>query len=82
VNDLESSSFYFWHHFVLIEFYFSLKKSSSVEQLVDIGCKWVILGHSERRNILGEDDEVCITYPICLHIHMPLRSMIIVACLI
>ncbi|CAL5082555.1 unnamed protein product [Urochloa decumbens] len=29
----------------------------SAEQLVDIGCQWVILGHSERRNILGEDDE-------------------------
>jgi hypothetical protein len=40
---------------------------------VDIGCKWVILGHSERRNILGEDDEVFITYPICMHIHMPLN---------
>ncbi|TVU10174.1 hypothetical protein EJB05_43685 [Eragrostis curvula] len=29
----------------------------SAEQLVDIGCKWVILGHSERRNIIGETDE-------------------------
>ncbi|GJM99367.1 hypothetical protein PR202_ga16460 [Eleusine coracana subsp. coracana] len=29
----------------------------SAEQLVDIGCKWVILGHSERRNIIGEDDD-------------------------
>ncbi|GJN34472.1 hypothetical protein PR202_gb23135 [Eleusine coracana subsp. coracana] len=28
----------------------------SAEQLVDIGCKWVILGHSERRNI-GENDD-------------------------
>ncbi|XP_047308223.1 triosephosphate isomerase, chloroplastic-like [Impatiens glandulifera] len=29
----------------------------SVEQLKDIGCKWVILGHSERRHIIGENDE-------------------------
>lgn len=30
----------------------------SVEQLKDIGCKWVILGHSERRHVIGEDDQV------------------------
>ncbi|PKA56528.1 Triosephosphate isomerase, chloroplastic [Apostasia shenzhenica] len=30
----------------------------SAEQLIDIGCKWVILGHSERRHIIGEDDQV------------------------
>jgi len=24
----------------------------------DIGCEWVILGHSERRNIFEETDEV------------------------
>uniref|UniRef100_A0A804MQ93 triose-phosphate isomerase n=1 Tax=Zea mays TaxID=4577 RepID=A0A804MQ93_MAIZE len=29
----------------------------SAEQLVDIGCQWVILGHSERRHIIGENDE-------------------------
>ena len=28
----------------------------SVEQLKDIGCKWVIHGHSERRHVLGEDN--------------------------
>ncbi|KAI9111185.1 hypothetical protein K1719_017796 [Acacia pycnantha] len=32
--------------------------SSGVEQLKDLGCKWVILGHSERRHIIGENDEV------------------------
>ncbi|XP_020109926.1 triosephosphate isomerase, chloroplastic-like [Ananas comosus] len=29
----------------------------SAEQLIDVGCKWVILGHSERRHIIGEDNE-------------------------
>ncbi|KAI7736369.1 hypothetical protein M8C21_033821, partial [Ambrosia artemisiifolia] len=29
----------------------------SAEQLKDIGCKWVILGHSERRHVIGEDDQ-------------------------
>lgn len=28
----------------------------SVEMLLDLGCNWVILGHSERRQILGETD--------------------------
>lgn len=29
----------------------------SAEMLVDIGAKWVILGHSERRHIIGESNE-------------------------
>ncbi|XP_011622789.1 triosephosphate isomerase, chloroplastic-like [Amborella trichopoda] len=28
-----------------------------VEQLKDIGCKWVIFGHSEWRHAIGEDDQ-------------------------
>ena len=30
----------------------------SVSQLVDAGVTWTILGHSERRQICGESDEV------------------------
>lgn len=30
----------------------------SVDMLKDVGCTWVILGHSERRAILGETDDV------------------------
>jgi triosephosphate isomerase len=30
----------------------------SAEQISDIGCKWVILGHSERRQYFKEDDEI------------------------
>ena len=29
----------------------------SAPMLVDAGCRWVILGHSERRHLLGETDE-------------------------
>jgi len=32
----------------------------SPAMLSDIGVKWVILGHSERRHIFGENDEVSI----------------------
>ncbi|MEJ3670477.1 triose-phosphate isomerase [Stutzerimonas stutzeri] len=30
----------------------------SADQLVDLGCEWVLVGHSERRLVLGETDEV------------------------
>src|SRR5215211_5114705 len=30
----------------------------AVEMLKDVGCRYVILGHSERRQVLGESDEV------------------------
>src|SRR5579863_3965306 len=33
----------------------------AVEMLLDVGCQWVILGHSERRLIMGETNEtVCL----------------------
>jgi len=31
----------------------------SPQMLIDVGADWVILGHSERRNVFGENDEVC-----------------------
>ncbi|SCU89250.1 LAME_0E02718g1_1 [Lachancea meyersii CBS 8951] len=31
---------------------------NSVEQIKDCGAKWVILGHSERRTLFGEDDKL------------------------
>ena len=30
----------------------------ALDMLVDVGCRWVILGHSERRLILGESDDL------------------------
>jgi len=30
----------------------------SAEQLKDFGVEWVIIGHSERRNVFGETDEM------------------------
>ena len=30
----------------------------AVEMLRDVGCRYVILGHSERRHVLGESDEI------------------------
>jgi triosephosphate isomerase len=30
----------------------------SCDMLLDVGCRWVILGHSERRHILGETSEL------------------------
>lgn len=31
----------------------------SPQMLIDVGADWVILGHSERRNVFGENDQVC-----------------------
>jgi len=30
----------------------------STSMLEDLGCKWVVVGHSERRHILNEDDQM------------------------
>jgi triosephosphate isomerase len=37
--------------------------------LVDVGCAYVILGHSERRRIMGETDE-----DVCLKVHAALAA--------
>merc|ERR1712078_753797 len=31
----------------------------SCEQIKDAGIEWVVIGHSERRSLFGETDEVC-----------------------
>ncbi|AHL74415.1 triosephosphate isomerase [Stutzerimonas stutzeri] len=36
----------------------ALTGEESPSQLADAGCRWVLVGHSERRMILGESDEV------------------------
>ena len=36
--------------------------SPSPLMLKDIGIDWIILGHSERRNIFGETDEVFLKF--------------------
>jgi len=33
----------------------------SLEMLIDVGCRWVIVGHSERRHVLGEADSLVAT---------------------
>lgn len=31
---------------------------NSADMIKDVGCEWVILGHSERRNVFGESDQL------------------------
>ncbi|MHA2366486.1 MAG: triose-phosphate isomerase [Candidatus Hodarchaeales archaeon] len=42
---------------------------TSILSLIDAGCKYVILGHSERRRLFGESNEI-----ICLKIHKALEK--------
>lgn len=37
---------------------------TSSDMLASIGCKYAIIGHSERRSLLGETDEVCMNKAI------------------
>lgn len=37
-----------------------LSSSSSPAMIKDCGVNWVILGHSERRHVFGESDEVTV----------------------
>lgn len=46
----------------------------SVEQLKDIGCKWVVLGHSERRHVIGEDDVVRVYQ--CLEVEVSVNFVV------
>lgn len=47
----------------------------SADQIVDIGCKWVILGHSERRQYFKEDNEILRTklgeLSACIGVFLP-----------
>jgi hypothetical protein len=35
----------------------------------DLGCEWVILGHSERRNVFGESDQVSLILYTDMHLY-------------
>ena len=35
-----------------------LQHDNSPSMVKDVGAQWVILGHSERRNVFGESNEV------------------------
>ena len=45
--------------FYLYIYYHLPFENDSPEQLKDLDIEWVILGHSERREIFKESDEVC-----------------------
>ena len=49
----------------------------SAEMIKDVGCEWVILGHSERRHVFGESDQVII-YALSLkkHTHSKRHSLL------
>lgn len=49
----------------------------SAAMLVDLGCGWVIVGHSERRNLFGETDDV-VTEKVRVAIDAGLRPVLCV----
>ena len=40
---------------------YDLTFNFSADMIKDVGCEWVILGHSERRNVFGESDQVMLS---------------------
>lgn len=49
----------------------------SVEQLLDLGCKWVLVGHSERRELLQEGDK-CVAEKFALALQVGLTPILCV----
>ena len=58
-----------------MQMYFDLKLTEgfyyifSPQMLLDINCQWVILGHSERRNVFNETDQVLTQTHTHTHTH-------------
>ena len=46
---------------------------SSVPMLLDMGVKWTLIGHSERRDIFGETDDL-LGAKVSLHVQQPFLS--------
>ena len=51
----------------------------SPQMLVDVGCQWVILGHSERRNVFGETDEVVVIIIIIIIIIVIIVVVVVIS---
>ena len=55
----------------------------SPAMIKDVGAEWVILGHSERRHVFGESDEVCMCVRVCMCVsfcHLPFFLSRLPAC--